>query len=323
MSKIGSSGFSVLLVNGYDLLAAKLQGFSHKVESITEPSHGLGDDHEEHTPVGVSRATLTQDGAFFDDAANGFHAAYRSSGGAADRILSFAYAGNAIGKAFTGAQGALKVGYEVLVKVGSLTKANAMYVIDGAIEDGVIVQHAVSKSADWNTKTDGTIVDYTLDPSQRVIPITSNSAANPSVVTTPVDHGLATGDIILIAGVAGSTPTINGQRTVTVTGARTFTVPVNVTVAGTGGTFVRANSSGGAIGYQQIKAMAGLTGFVGKIRDSADDVTYADLLTFANVTAAPAAERATVAGVVDRYLSYDGNVTGTGSITPFAGLVRG
>ena len=68
--------------------------------------------------------------------------------------------------------------------------------------------------------------------------------------------------------------------------------------------------------------MAGFTGFVGTIRDSADDVTYADLITFANVVGAPEAQRIEVAGVVDRYLSYDGNVTGAGSITPFVGFAR-
>ena len=37
---------------------------------------------------------------------------------------------------------------------------------------------------------------------------------------------------------------------------------------------------------------------------------------------APAKERATVAGTVDRYLSFDGDVTGSGSITVFCGCAR-
>jgi hypothetical protein len=85
---------------------------------------------------------------------------------------------------------------------------------------------------------------------------------------------------------------------------------------------VLANTVNGGAGYQQVSAFSGFTGFIGKIRSSADDVTYADLITFTNVTAAPAAERKTVTGTVDRYLCFDGDVTGAGSITPFAGFAR-
>ena len=82
--------------------------------------------------------------------------------------------------------------------------------------------------------------------------------------------------------------------------------------------------SGGA-GYQMVSALSGFTGFVGKIRDSPDDVTYGDLLTFTNVTAAPAAERLTNVAdtVVDRYLCVTGTPTGAGSITVFVGFSRG
>jgi len=83
-----------------------------------------------------------------------------------------------------------------------------------------------------------------------------------------------------------------------------------------------ASSANGAAGYQQVTALSGFSGFIGKIRDSSDDITYADLITFADVTAAPNAQRVTAAGTVDRYLSYDGDVTGSGSITVFSGLSR-
>jgi len=64
--------------------------------------------------------------------------------------------------------------------------------------------------------------------------ITANSLANPTVVTATA-HGFESGDNVTIAG-SNSTPTIDGARVVTVTGVNTFTVPVNVTVAGTAGT---------------------------------------------------------------------------------------
>jgi hypothetical protein len=323
--KFGSSAV-FLLVDGYNLISNKLKSLRYKVESVTEPSHGVGDVPEEHTPTGVSRAEIEQGGAFFDTTTNRIHTAMSASvptsPQAAERVICFGFAGQTIGEPFVGVKGSFSVAYEVLADNGQLTKANVRYVVNGPAEKGTIIQALAAKTIDWNTKTDGAQVDYTLDTQQQVIPITSNSLANPSVVTTPIPHGLATGDIILISGVATSNPTINGQRTVTVISTTTFSVPVNVTTAGTGGSFVRANSSNGATGYQQVTDFSGFSGFVGKLRDSADDVTYADLISFANVTAAPAFERATVAGVVDRYMSYDGNVTGAGSITVFAGLCR-
>ena len=68
------------------------------------------------------------------------------------------------------------------------------------------------------------------------IGITSSSVANPSVITTTDPHGLITDDYTTIAGHSGSTPDINASWQVTVTGASTFTISVNVTVGGTGGT---------------------------------------------------------------------------------------
>jgi hypothetical protein len=87
---------------------------------------------------------------------------------------------------------------------------------------------------------------------------------------------------------------------------------------------VRSSTVNGGAGIQAISALSGFTGFIGKIRHSADDSTYATLVTFTNVTAAPAAERVAVAAgtTVNRYLCFDGDVTGTGSITPFAGFAR-
>lgn len=66
--------------------------------------------------------------------------------------------------------------------------------------------------------------------------IVSSSVADPTVVTTRLPHGLATGDSVSIAGHTGSTPALDGVYTVTVLGETTFTVPLAVTVAGTGGT---------------------------------------------------------------------------------------
>jgi hypothetical protein len=66
--------------------------------------------------------------------------------------------------------------------------------------------------------------------------VTSSSVANPTVITTGAAHGFTTGDTVTIASHAGSTPLLNGDHVLTVTAPTTFTVPVNVTIGGTGGT---------------------------------------------------------------------------------------
>lgn len=325
--KFGSVAAAWFLVDGRNLISTALQNLGWKHEELTEPAHGMGFSAEQHNPVGMARYSLTQGNAFFDTTAATGHAVLSAGLGttpqATPRVICATVAGNTIGAPFVGISGMYQHTYEALPKIGELTKAAASYMIAGVLEKGVILQELEQKSVDWNTKSGGESFDYTTDTQQRVIPITSNSQANPTVITTTVPHGLTTGDKILIAGNSGSSPTINGERTVTVISTTTFSVPVNTSAGtgGTGGTFVKADSANGASGYLQVTEITGLTNCIFKIRDSADDTTYADLITFATVTAV-GAERATVAGVVDRYLSVDGNVSGTGTITAMVGLCR-
>lgn len=69
------------------------------------------------------------------------------------------------------------------------------------------------------------------------VPILSSSVANPTTITTTAPHNLLTGNKIIIRNHVGSTPSINDTIfVITKTGANTFTIPVNVTVAGAGGT---------------------------------------------------------------------------------------
>jgi hypothetical protein len=66
--------------------------------------------------------------------------------------------------------------------------------------------------------------------------IVSSSVADPTVITTASAHGLNTGASVTITGHAGSTPAIDGAHVVTVIDDTTFSIPVEVTVGGTGGT---------------------------------------------------------------------------------------
>lgn len=65
------------------------------------------------------------------------------------------------------------------------------------------------------------------------VTLTSSTAANPCVVTATA-HGLQTGDVVTIAGHAGTTPTINGSRTVTRVDANSFSVAVDTSGGSTG-----------------------------------------------------------------------------------------
>jgi hypothetical protein len=323
--KQSGSGFAVLLVDGYSLLASKVKGFGWKKSVPLEDSTGLGDTWTESAPTGLQTLTVTQQAGFFDTATHAIHDAF-SAMALTVRTLCLAPATNEIGAPFIGVQGAYSQSYDAAPAVGALTKASASYGLAGQLDEGQIVQSHTTKTIDWNTATDGTVSDYTLDASQTVIPITSASKAVQCVVTTTQPHGLSTGQMVQVSGIDLAGPVINGlDYSITVISPTTFSFNENTTGCtgtGAGGSLIKANSLNGGVGYQSVSALTGLTGFVGKIRDSADNVTYADLITFANVTAAPAAERLTVSGTVDRYLSFDGNVTGTGSLKPFVGFKR-
>src|SRR5262245_5722832 len=69
------------------------------------------------------------------------------------------------------------------------------------------------------------------------ITIVSSSVASPTSILTSTPHGLTSGDSVTITGHTGSTPSINGTHVATVVDPTHFTIPVNVTVGGTGGSF--------------------------------------------------------------------------------------
>lgn len=74
-----------------------------------------------------------------------------------------------------------------------------------------------------------------------VNPIATISMANPTVVTD-VAHGLVSGNVIIISG-SNSTPSIDGARTITKIDNDTFTVPVNVTIAGNRGGWIKLSDA--------------------------------------------------------------------------------
>jgi hypothetical protein len=78
------------------------------------------------------------------------------------------------------------------------------------------------------------------------VAITSSSVADPSVITTAT-NAFVSGDTVTIAGHTSVTPDINGDNVATVTAPTTFTIPVNVTDGGVGGTAALAPATVGRV----------------------------------------------------------------------------
>jgi hypothetical protein len=98
----------------------------------------------------------------------------------------------------------------------------------------------ISEFGRLNAGTGGTLMGHAV---HRAV-ISASSVANPTEITTATAHGLTTGDTVVISGHSGSTPDINGPHVVTVTGANTFTIAINVTTGGTGGLVVATSIKG-------------------------------------------------------------------------------
>jgi len=103
-----------------------------KVEHITEQTNPFGTSWEEHTPVGMSRVADIEIGGYFDTTATvGPHVVFLPASGDRDpqgslRTFTFAPGDS---KVFTAETRLLS--YEVLGKVGNLTKYKAMIRISG------------------------------------------------------------------------------------------------------------------------------------------------------------------------------------------------
>lgn len=90
---------------------------------------------------------------------------------------------------------------------------------------------------------------FRIVPASSTVAITSSSVANPSVITTAVAHGLDDTQQVRIVGHANSTPDINTWWEITLINSTTFSIPVNVTVGGTGGTLAIFDSTEPAIEF--------------------------------------------------------------------------
>lgn len=214
MSKFGSaSGW--FLLDGYNMIVNKLQGFTYKISSITEPTHGIGDSWEEHTPAGLSRAEITQEGAFFDDTAAYIHAVLSTSIGgqspaSSARVACMGVEGNTSGTDFTGFQGTYTQDYEALGAVGKLTRANASYVVTGKAEHGKIIRPLAATTGDVTNYLDNAVA-------------TTNGGAAYFQVTS-IALGASTGVALTVLDASSSAAVYTSVATVTVSAIGAYRV---------------------------------------------------------------------------------------------------
>jgi hypothetical protein len=110
---------------------------------------------------------------------------------------------------------------------------------DAAFSDEALLTATPAIRPEWTIDTTIAVGHpnwYRADVLGTAVAIATSSVAAATVITTSAAHGLVTGDLAIIAGHAGSTPAIDGTYTVTVLTPTTFTIPVTVTIGGTGGT---------------------------------------------------------------------------------------
>lgn len=149
MAKHGSDAVAFLLMDGYSILGSRTE-LRDDIEALTEESHALGDDWVEQAFVGIKRATLSQQG-FYDDETNGVHLALVDSNGQS-RVVNYGFEGNGIGDAVACWRGAMQTQYSRVATRGELTKANAEYQVNGAVEEGVILHPLTERTDDGDTE---------------------------------------------------------------------------------------------------------------------------------------------------------------------------
>lgn len=307
-----SSAF--LLVGGRNI-SNDVGSLEETVESlINDAARGLGEVWERSLPIGLTRTTLDAGDHFYDDATARVIDAFKSQG-ETRQLVSYGFAGLAVGAEVALVDGAFVAKFGRISARDNITRAKGTFTVSGQFYRGVIISGTTARIIDpFDTKS--TPQDQLINPIVPSIVIISSSVANPSVITTAplTPHGLVTGDIAVIAGHAGSTPSINNSYTVTVVDATHFTIPVNVTVGGTGGTVRKVTQTNAVIDlHVPTITLGGFTNLVIQPVHSPDASVWASLGSAFTAVTAVTSERKTFTGTVQRHRAITGDWTGAGS----------
>ena len=238
-------------------------------------------------------------------------------GAVLENLLAYGWDTDAIGSPVDMVN-ALKIGVQPKTDPAAFTQFDLTMTSDpDGVLHGVSLHALEAESGDGDTE--GSAVDNGY--AAAAVAIASSSVANPSVITTSAAHGLQTGDTVEIAGHSGSTPDINGNHVVTVVTTTTFTIAVNVTTGGTGGTCRRSSTRGGGTADLHVSALDRDSGdgLQVDVLDSPDGATFATLDSFTELTSDVdgsdesdgASERISWTGDTDRHLAIAYSYTGT------------
>lgn len=129
---------------------------------------------------------------------------------------------------------------------GAPDTASSTTTAEGATDGTTLVDTDIYSSAIDQLVRQRSVICITSHPA---VTVSTSSIADPSVITTATPHGFATGDSVTIAGHVGSSPAVDGTYTVTRIAATTFSIPLNVTGDGTGGTATAATGRRGERRY--------------------------------------------------------------------------
>lgn len=177
---------------------------------------------------------------------------------------------------------------------------------------------------------DGTAsIDAALSGSQQTSKVVSYTYEGGAEFTKMISHEG------VFAGTYTRTPTrgelTKANGTYTVTGTKDdslLMLPLaSYTATGSGSANLwpdAETSSAGAAGVLQVTTVTGTSPTLDvKLRDSADNITYADLITFTQATGRTA-ERKTVSGTVNKYVQVTYTIGGTApNFTAVVGFARG
>jgi hypothetical protein len=313
-SSYGWEDVAILLIDGYDFLPYLVEDLTlPESKAILDEFRPAGsrwprrmDSHARDTKNPFSHTTVHETGTGTPDAL----LATLPQGGP----LVISIQGNVAGrKAICGLLATSA--YDIAPSVDKLTRAKAEHGVDGRLYEGHILHAQIPETADFNTESTAIDNGHAAD----AVTISSSSVANPTVITTAAPHELVTGDVVLIAGHTGSTPAVDGVRTVTVVSPTTFTVAVNVSVGGTGGTVQRQNTRNGATLFIQVPdtdldpfTLGGHTALALDVRGSNDGSTYAGLAVASSFTVRNGV-MVEVSGNIPRHIACGGDFTGAGS----------
>lgn len=154
MANYSSKDVGFVLLGPYSIHSDTTQ-LSDKIEALTDETTTLGDTWEECAAVGVSKASITQQG-FFNDENDALHEALSELQGTS-RVFSYSVEGNTVGKRFIGYAGAMEVDYERIASLGKLHRATATYQGNGSVEEGLILHALGARTSDGDSTGDDSI----------------------------------------------------------------------------------------------------------------------------------------------------------------------